>query len=290
MKTGKIILGTVQFGQKYGVNNVSKKPNQREVDDMLKLAFNSGIKCLDTAEAYGNAQQVIGKFHKANPTIIFDVIAKLPHVIDSDISIKVDQYLKELRVSRLKVMLFHSFDTYYRGKEFMEQLVALKNQVKIEYIGVSVYTNEQAVAVINDDNVDVIQIPFNLFDNENQRGDLLREAKKKGKIVHTRSVFLQGLFFSDINDNREIVKQLQGSLNTIRELSEQTKVSLQQIALNYCLMQDYIDQILIGVDNISQLQQNIEDLNFCLSDDLVSDINQIQIENSDLLNPSKWNI
>ena len=34
-----------------------------EVLSLLKVAYSSGIRVLDTAEAYGNAHQLIGNYH-----------------------------------------------------------------------------------------------------------------------------------------------------------------------------------------------------------------------------------
>ena len=55
----KIILGTVQFGFDYGINNNTGKPNQNEVKSIFDYAYNNNINFLDTAEAYGNFHDVI---------------------------------------------------------------------------------------------------------------------------------------------------------------------------------------------------------------------------------------
>lgn len=288
MKASKLILGTVQFGLKYGINNQSEKPTQVQVNEILNFAFNAGIKCLDTAEAYGNAHEVIGNFHEQYPSSSFDVITKLPHFLDDQILTKVNKYIEDLKVEKLKALLFHSFDTYTQNKKVVLELEALKEQGKVELIGVSVYTNEQAEIVMDDRHIDIIQIPFNMFDNEAKRGNLLKKAKNKGKIVHTRSVFLQGMFFSAVDDNRKIVAALRSDLDSIRDLSAITEYSLQQLALNYCLQQDYIDQTLIGVDNIDQLSENIKDSKIEISDTSIATINTIDIKDPDLLNPSLW--
>jgi len=52
----KFILGTVQLGVRYGINNSYGKPSQPEVTDMLHYAFNQGVRWLDTAEAYGSSE------------------------------------------------------------------------------------------------------------------------------------------------------------------------------------------------------------------------------------------
>ena len=45
----KIILGTVQFGLDYGVNNTAGKVNSRNVKVILDAAFEKGVLLLDSA-------------------------------------------------------------------------------------------------------------------------------------------------------------------------------------------------------------------------------------------------
>ena len=70
----KLILGTVQLGLNYGVNNSSGKPSKEKAFDILNSAYDGGIRTLDTAEAYGNSQEVIGSFMKDNPKKKFNII------------------------------------------------------------------------------------------------------------------------------------------------------------------------------------------------------------------------
>lgn len=60
----KLILGTVQMGLDYGINNKAGIISLEDSHQILLKAYISGIKTLDTAEAYGNAHKVIGEFHK----------------------------------------------------------------------------------------------------------------------------------------------------------------------------------------------------------------------------------
>ena len=59
----KTVLGTVQLGLDYGVNNSSGQPSESESQIILDGAHSKGIQWLDTAEAYGNSQSLIGRFH-----------------------------------------------------------------------------------------------------------------------------------------------------------------------------------------------------------------------------------
>lgn len=284
----KLILGTVQFGLNYGINNLNGKVSLQDSLDILGCAFDNGIKILDSAEVYGNAHQVIGMFHNENPKKIFKVITKLPNQINDDIFQKVDGYLKELNVTQLETLMFHSYKSYKDNIENFDVLKKLKSDKKIKSLGVSVYTNDEIENVILNQDIDIIQLPFNLFDNVNVRNEILQKAKSKGKIIHTRSALLQGLFFKDINDTNTTVQNLKNELSLLNDISNRDKASISEVALSYCLNQKNIDNVLIGVDSIDQLKDNIETINYTLKQKTVDIINNIKVKNLDFLNPSLW--
>ena len=139
--TNKLILGTVQFGLNYGVNNTQGKPNKETVFEILSSAHENGIRYLDTAELYGNAHDLIGEFHKLNPSNRFQIITKFPHDFEESLDRKINTYLEQLNVETLHAILFHSFDSFLNHKEQLGDIVNLK-KIKFNYLGVSVYTNE----------------------------------------------------------------------------------------------------------------------------------------------------
>ena len=59
-----IILGTVQFGINYGINNHSGKPTDSQVFEILETAWDNGVNTLDTADAYGEAIRIISSYHQ----------------------------------------------------------------------------------------------------------------------------------------------------------------------------------------------------------------------------------
>jgi aryl-alcohol dehydrogenase-like predicted oxidoreductase len=283
----KLILGTVQFGLEYGINNINGKPDKETVFEILSYAYDNGVKYLDTAELYGDAHNLIGEFHKSNPTKKFNIITKFPHEFEDSVGEKINTYLSQLNVNQLHAILFHSFDSYLKHKDQLKNIVQLKDK-SVKYIGVSVYTNEQIDEVIDDLNIEIIQIPFNLFDNLNQRGELLKKAKEKNKIIHTRSAFLQGLFFMEKNNPNIIRTKLEKELDIISEISLKASISIGSIALNYCLLQYNIDGVLIGVDSLLQLKENIAFSETKISNQYIKEIEKINIQDVNLLNPSLW--
>jgi len=288
-KIHKLILGTVQFGIDYGINNPTGKPNEVEVEKILMRAYEAGIRCLDTAEAYGTAHHIIGNFHRKHPDFRFDIITKIPANFNGSFSAKIESYLSELNVDSLKSFLFHSFDSYRKNKQEVVKLNSLKTDHKIDSIGVSAYTNLQIEEILQDELIDVVQLPFNLLDNMNLRGEILGKINDKGKIVHTRSAFLQGLVFVEPDNDNKIVKTLKPELDYLQKVAIGNNISMQKLAINYCLQQPLIQNVLIGVDNLDQLNQNLSDAGYLLPSNLIKQIDEITVNDVDLLNPSLWN-
>ena len=291
MSTNKIILGTVQFGLKYGINNTSIKPEFNEIEKILNYAYNNGICMLDTAETYGTAQLEIGKYHnKSNNK--FKVITKYNSKridLEENFEKRVLKNIEELRISNLYSYMFHTFSDFVANysKNF-DELMICKEKGLIEKIGVSIYTNKELETIIDEYNIDLIQLPFNLLDNVNKRNKLIEKAKSKGIEVHTRSVFLQGLFFMNINNIPHKLFPLKTNLIELHKIANAYKVDINTIALNYVMKQKNIDKVLIGVDNLNQLDNNLNSLNTLLNDEINDSINKINIEAEYLLNPSNW--
>ena len=287
----KIILGTVQFGLDYGINNSNGKPSQQTVNQLLDVAFDKHILFLDTAEAYGNSQEVIGEYHKQSSNK-FNVITKFSSS-RFDLSLSLRKRVKEdintLKVDSLYCYMFHNytdFKSYYSG--FENDIIQLKKEGLINKIGVSVYTNDELEDLLNYDTIDVVQIPFNLLDNSTQRGSILKKAKLKGVEIHTRSVFLQGLFFKDLNALPEKVKPIKNSLQELKDIASSNNIKLSSLAFNYVYQQIFIDNVLIGVDTIEQLNENLQLSATPISSEIINRIDKIVVEDKSLLNPSNW--
>ena len=60
-RVGEMTLGTAQLGLKYGVANRTGKPNRETATSMVRDAIGHGVTTLDTARAYGDAEEVLGQ-------------------------------------------------------------------------------------------------------------------------------------------------------------------------------------------------------------------------------------
>jgi aryl-alcohol dehydrogenase-like predicted oxidoreductase len=289
----KLILGTVQFGLRYGINNTIGKMSEDQVFELLEIAYDLGVRTLDTAEAYGNAHSVISNFHKQSKKR-FNIISKYSSSnfdYPIDLVERIQVHCSNFNVNYLEGYMFHSYNDFKMNiNNDPNVLDNIKNSGLVKKIGVSVYSNDEIEDLLNFKNINLIQLPFNLFDNEYQRKEILEKAKKRNIEIHTRSVFLQGLFFKDINTLTNSLLPLKNNLVELSLILKNYNISMESLALNYPLNKTYIDKVLIGVDSLQQLKNNIKATgNFC-DTSIFRKVDSIKVENTELLNPSNWKI
>ncbi|MDF0692496.1 aldo/keto reductase [Aquirufa ecclesiirivi] len=283
----KLILGTVQFGLNYGINNLNGQTAEEEVFQILDFAFQNGITRLDTAANYGNAEEVLGKYFTKNPFKKFDIITKL-NLKNSTCEESIKSSIAKLQTDSIDSIMFHSFADYQNSKSQIQELNQNYKGQLFKKMGVSVYTNEQINGVLQDPEIDLIQAPFNLLDNENLRGDIFLKINDSGKELHTRSVFLQGLFFKELDSFPQKLQSLIPSIQLLHNLAAKNGISVNDMAIAYVCSKKYIQGVLFGVDSLEQIKQNVLSSSTVLSEETIQQIDDIKIVDLDLLNPSLW--
>lgn len=257
----KFIIGSANFGLKYGVAN-NKKLTRKDIFEILRYAKRLGALGIDTAKGYGNAEEIIGDYLKLQRGKSFKVITKILHEDYKGIQSVKDEVrdsLKKLNVKCIDFLLLHSFKTYQEYKNMA--ITAFEELIKegsIRHWGVSVYHPEEARQVILDGFSNfAVEFPLNIFDRRFLKCDFLKDLKKKKCFLFARSIFLQGLFFlseKDLIGNFEIVKENVLQLNV---LSQRFKIPLSNILLLFVATNPYIDGMIIGVDSREQLKKNL---------------------------------
>ena len=134
--------------------------------------------------------------------------------------------------------------------------------------------------------IDLIQIPYNLFD---QRFELvMQKCKAKGVEIHTRSAFLQGLLFKDISFFKDYFLPFKGGVEKLNSIAEQTHETINSLALAFACANNNIDKVIIGVDSVANLVENFEAINERAIDFLMKAKDQIKQTNEDILLPFNW--
>ncbi len=283
----KFILGTVQFGLPYGINNPSGKVPREESFRILDLAHKIGITTLDTAEGYGDAQDVLGSYHQKYASR-FLINTKFKGTQPQELEAECERSLHTLNVSAIETYFFHRFEDFKSKPGLKTMLNELKRKGLIRKAGLSVYTNAEFEEAINDSDIDTIQLPFNLLDNYYQRGHLMKKAKESGKKIQVRSVFLQGLFFKNPQTLPPFLEPLSPYLNKLTEIKDKNQFNMEELCLAYAASTAEIDEIIIGVDSAEQLQRNADAFKTSLLPEIADLIHHIKVKETELLYPYNW--
>jgi len=294
-QAARLVLGTAQLGVDYGIANRTGQPGQGEADDILQTAWSAGVRTLDTAQAYGNSEGVIGHFLKANPQCPFNVITKLTSDIDpADPKMIRTAVANSLaRLGRKPAgLLLHSgklLDVW--SGPLGDTLTELKRYGEIGELGISVYEPEEFLHALSIPEITLIQAPFNVLDKRFMETGLLNRAKQKNRRLFLRSSFLQGFLTLGVDDLPPQMDFARKTLKGWRDLLEQFQLMPTMAALKFVLQAAPEIEVVIGCETATQLQEIIGHINGPdLSPDILSVISALPSAPDRLLNPSKWEI
>ena len=158
----KIVIGTVQFGMNYGINNQIGIPSNKEISNILKYAYKQGIDTLDTAISYGSSEEKIGQLKDD----IFKIITKFSGVSNYDkLENKLIISLSKLKTEKLYGFIFHDASELVDNPKIWNYLEKLKSKNKIEKIGFSMYDQNQLNAILDHGIIpDLVQLPYSILD------------------------------------------------------------------------------------------------------------------------------
>lgn len=261
----ELCLGTVQFGMKYGVNNqIGRQPAWEESFEMLDYAIDHGIDTIDTASAYGEAEQLLGSyFKKCTRRNEIKVISKLrPNVIEPGVQVKKTiqaecrDSLQKLGLERLNGYLLHTPEYIY-NEDVLGALLQLKKDGYVENIGVSIYDLKEGDAAVDTGVVDYIQLPYSILDQRGMKEGFIPKAKKQGIKVFTRSAFLQGLFMMKREAIPGHLQRAVPYLDTINNIINQYHTDMVSVILQFVKKEEDIDYLVFGVETKQQLEEDI---------------------------------
>jgi aryl-alcohol dehydrogenase-like predicted oxidoreductase len=292
----KLALGTAQFGLNYGISNQGGQTPIQEVRRILELAKHAGIDTLDTAHLYGESETILGDLHKL--TRSFRVVTKTPilsgnSISDADIGIfnkALERSLNCLRRDSVTGILVHKANDLLaiNGERLYQWLVDMRSAGKTTKIGVSIYTPEQAIGLLDRYDFDMLQAPLNLLDRRIMTTGLIDRLRARGMEIHVRSAFLQGLFFMHPSEIPESLAQARPFVEAIQQRAGDIGVSISALALSFLQRQSQVDRIVLGVDKAEQLATNLQAYATPIEDARVFD--GLACEDLSVIDPSTWRI
>lgn len=282
----KLILGTANFGMNYGIA-FGKQVSKEEVFRILDLAVEEGFYGVDTAQAYGTAEEILGEYFWEKGRSL-RIVTKLPdkeYECYEDFKIATIKSIENLKVNRVDYLLLHSFNTFKRNKNLtIESLELLKTEGLIDNFGISVYHPYEVLEFIEAlGGYFTVELPLNIFDQ--RFTSHINEWKPKGIKIIARSVFLQGLFFIEEHKLVGVFEKVKDKIKKLRELSLEKGLTLPCLCLLFAIKQP-VDYIIIGVDSREQLEEIVNCTRH--APELSVDWRGMQVEDENIILPYMW--
>lgn len=294
----ELCLGTVQFGMDYGIRG-QKRPSPERVYSILDFAYENGIRTVDTAHAYGQAEELLGNWLARRPEVRQDIhlISKFsPNLLDdaapeqyySLIKKNLEESLSLLHTDFLDGYLAHS-SRYVYNAAALQALTRLKEEGYVRKIGVSVYETDEAKKGIERGDLDLLQLPYSLFDQRMKLEGVFRLAGADKLQLHSRSAFLQGLILMGESEIPPFLDKAKPMVRKIDQICLEVGLSRIQLALLFVKGQKEISHLVFGVDNLEQLAEDIRLFHGDGDAALIGDIaRRFQGLAADIVMPSLW--
>ena len=250
-KSFNLVLGTAQLDKKYSLSK--KALNEKNLKKIILLSRKEKNFFIDTALGYKNSEKVLSKISLKKFKIITKMDGSKKDVIEALIKSK-----KKLNIKKFYGVLFHNEKQLLgkSSKEYLTLVKSLKDNNITNKVGVSVYTLKSLNLIIKKFNINLIQIPANVFDKRFLNKKLLKKLKEKNISIFVRSVFLKGILINKkFRDKNKFFDKYKKEFNFYeRWLEKKNIINKKFFCINYILA-NKIKNIVIGFDNFDEYKE-----------------------------------
>ena len=253
MKKSKICIGTSNFVKKYGINN--NKFEKNELKNFFKYLKSKNILYLDCADGYKNFDKFASELKN------FKIIFKINFEKYRETEDVKKLIIKNLLISKSKkfeAILIHNIQSTSVKKltSFILFLKEIKKLKLIKKIGLSIYDLNELYKIEKTNlDIDIIQLPLNIFDKTFTNKKLILKFKKRGTKFHARSIFLQGILLEDTNSLPKYFLKWKKVFKKWDNWHTKNNVDKLASCINFIDSVRFIDKIIIGINNINQLKE-----------------------------------
>lgn len=266
----KLTLGTVQLGIPYGIANKSGKPDMTTSSSILDTAIAGGITSFDTANTYGNAEEVLSEYFgdRERPLIVTKMNVKAgaavtPAEVERMMYDNVATSLRQLKVAKLPVMMIHNPEVLdLHAATITTVAKQLVKEGLVDKMGVSFRVQTQAQfnelwQTVQDDVFEAMQIPINMLDTRPITYGGLQKLEQAGKLVFARSIFLQGLLFMKDEELPVHLQDAAKPLRALRVIADREGMTIAQLAVSFIRDLPQIHSIVFGAETPEQVRDNL---------------------------------
>jgi aryl-alcohol dehydrogenase-like predicted oxidoreductase len=246
----------------------------------IEFALDSGINFVDTADVYGkgHSESLIGRTGQSrrDKVIIatkagwdFNHGSIRANFDRSYLLFALEDSLQRLKTDHVDLFQLHNPPVALaKDHELLEELHKWKKAGKIRFYGVSVHGPEEAMAWMNETDVQTVQIAFHLLD-QRAYPECFSLAKEKGCGIIAREPLacgmLTGKYAADFifpkNDHRRRWprEKLKSDFEKIEKIKHvRPDATLVETALQFVLSFPEVSTVIPGMKTVEQVRQNLK--------------------------------
>ena len=291
----RILLGTAQLGMDYGIANARGKPDDRKAAAILETAWTLGIRCFDTAQAYGDSEAVLGRTLRgmgvsAEARIVSKLSAQMDPANLLEVADSIKRTFDHLGVDRLWCMMFHRaawLDHWDQG--LGELLLEHRRAGRIQHLGVSLDSPEEAPRCLAHPAMEVLQVACNAWDRRMPRLRVLETARKNGQVCCVRSIYLQGLLTLPSEQVAARLPMAREASVRWHELAARHGMSVKEMAVRFALTLDA--PLVVGAESPDQVRETVALAQLePLSPEILADLAEVldPVLDDKILTPRCW--
>jgi aryl-alcohol dehydrogenase-like predicted oxidoreductase len=211
----RLAIGTAALAVPYGPPGAEQAPPPRSAAlRTLRCALERGLRFIDTAPAYGEAEALVGLalggYAEREECVVATKLTIPPagwaalssRETRAHVRASVHASLRVLGRARLDVVQIHNAQpAQMRPGALIETLAELRAEGLIGSVGATVYGEAHALAAVACAGVEVLQIAYSVLDRRSERR-VLPAAAAAGTTVVARSLLLRGVLSSAARELR----------------------------------------------------------------------------------------
>jgi hypothetical protein len=285
----KFILGTANFNGDYGIAQ-KKNLELAQIEEILSFAQINNLNHFDTANSYGDAQNILGSLlDYSNPVQIDSKIGNQECGTVESILESVQKSLAELKINKLSTLYLHDANSLLGNNKS-----STKNGIRkilemglADHIGVSVYTLNDLLECKKElPDLSRFQVPENICDRRLSHSEEMLELSRDNNEINVRSIFLQGLLLMPKEAIPKSLSESSKSINDLDLYSKKEAVTRIDLCIAYAKSISWASKIIVGVESITQLK-TIFDSSYKLNNEWEE---SISVVGELIADPRKWQL
>ncbi|PKK95601.1 MAG: aldo/keto reductase [Tenericutes bacterium HGW-Tenericutes-5] len=276
------LISEISFGSWQLGNNIDFDfGDELEGIGLVQEALKMGVSLFDTAPNYGhgNSERLLGKALKGSRDKVF-INSKFGHDDQGNTDFSIERIEKSVRESlkRLQTHYLDSVILHNPPREMLDKDHPVYNELRrlkalklINHFGVSIDTPDELQIVLENDDVDVIELMFNVIHQSPKIH--FNKVFEKGILLMIKvpldSGWLSGKYDEFTNFTGIRARWSKEVIDTRIKIIEQVKSivgsDIVKSSLRFILDFKAVTCVIPGIKNSSQLADNVEVSNFVLS-------------------------